>query len=162
MTLINRTKPFLMALCLGSVLFSTTASADYRLTAFSDTLAFEALLVEDGRSAGKIFELVGSYDLDYFEANNLCVTEILLEDYAAAISACSAALEKSVLSRELSSENKNRALASIHSNLGVAKALNGDSSGANGEFEMALTLNALDRNASTNYELISTNLIAEI
>ena len=52
------------------------------------------------------------------------------------------------------------ALASIYSNLAVAKVMTGDAAGANVDLEMALSLNEKDGNASINYDLISTNLIA--
>jgi hypothetical protein len=90
----------------------------------------------------------------------LCVAQILFEEYDAAIASCSSAIAKSKFSSELTFGNEKVALASIYSNLAVAKVMAGDGAGANVDLEMALSLNQKDSNASINYDLISTNLIA--
>jgi len=150
----------LLALTLASSFATSGALADYRLTAFSDTVGFQALLEKDLTEAEITFASRSLKNMDYFEANNLCVAQILLEEYDAAITSCSSALTKSESSSELTFRNEKMALASIYSNLAVAKVMTGDAAGANVDLEMALSLNEKDGNASINYDLISTNLIA--
>lgn len=156
----SHTKLALLALTLTSSFATSGALADYRLTAFSDTAGFQALVKEDLTMAKATFSSRSLKRMDYFEANNLCVAQILLEEYDAAITSCSSALEKSKFSSELSFRNEKVALASVYSNMAVAKAMSGDTAGANVDLEMALSLNEKDGNASINYDLISTNLVA--
>ncbi len=156
----SRSKLALLALTLSSSFATSGALADYRLTAFSDTPGFLALVREDLEKAEATFASRSLKNMDYFEANNLCVSQILFEEYDAAITSCSSALEKAGFSSELTFENEKLALASIYSNLAVAKAMAGDTAGASLDLETALSLNEKDGNASMNYNLISTNLVA--
>ena len=156
----SHSKLALLALTLASSFATSGALADYRLTAFSDTLGFQALLKKDLTEAKTTFASRSLENMDYFEANNLCVAQILLEEYDAAITSCSTALEKSKFSVELSFGKEKVALAAVYSNMAVAKVMSGDTAGANVDLEMALSLNEKDGNASINYDLISTNLIA--
>lgn len=150
----------LLALTLASTFATSGAFADYRLTAFSDTAGFKALVDKDVAQAKSVFASRSLKRMDYFEANNLCVAQILLEEFDAAITSCASALEKAKDSSELTIRNEKIALASVYSNLAVAKVMIGDTAGANIDLEMALSLNQRDGNASINYDLISTNLIA--
>ena len=160
MKIISHTKLALIALTLTSSFATSGALADYRLTAFSDTPGFRALVNEDLPAAKSIFASRSLQKMDYFEANNLCVAQILLEEFEAAIVSCSSAIEKAESSSELTIKNEKVALASVYSNLAVAKAITGDTAGASVDLEMALSLNQKDGNASINYGLISTNLLA--
>ena len=86
-----------------------------------------------------------------------------MEDFNAAITNCQVAIEKSGKSRDIGFSNKRKALASIHSNLAVAKALSGDVEGAQHELQMALSLNSRDTNVKLNIEwLESSNLVARL
>ena len=149
-----------LALTIVSSFTTTGAFADYHLTAFSDTLGFKELLAEDIAAAEATFGRRKIERMDYFEANNLCVAQILMEEFETAISSCSTALEKAEFSSELSVKDEKIALAAIYSNLAVAKVMSGDAAGANVDLETALSLNQKDSNASMNYDLISTNLVA--
>jgi|TARA_B110000305_G_scaffold236870_1_gene299062 hypothetical protein len=160
MKYLSHSKLALLALTLASSFATSGALADYRLTAFSDTAGFQALVKEDLAKAKSIFASRSLKNMDYFETNNLCVAQILFEEYDAAIASCSSAIAKSKFSSELTFGNEKVALASIYSNLAVAKVMAGDGAGANVDLEMALSLNQKDSNASINYDLISTNLIA--
>lgn len=160
MKYVSHTKLALAALALASSFATSGALADYRLTAFSDTVGFKALVDEDLAAAKSAFASRSLKRMDYFEANNLCVAQILLEEFESAITSCSSALEKAETSSELTIRNEKVALASVYSNLAVAKAITGDTAGASSDLEMALSLNQKDGNASLNYDLISTNLIA--
>ena len=101
--------------------------------------------------------------LDFLELNNFCVLGVLVEDFSAAIESCEAAIKLSAKSREIGFFSKKKVLASIHSNLAVAKALSGDAEGAENELQMAITLNSRDGNVKMNIEwLESSNLIASL
>ena len=156
----SHSKLTLVAITLASSLTTTSAFADYHLTAFSNTLGFKALISEDISATEATFASRSIKNMDYFEANNLCVAQIILEDFDSAIASCSSALDKAGFSSELTIEKEKIALAAIYSNLAVAKAMIGDTAGANVDLEMALTLNKRDDNANINYNLISTNLLA--
>jgi len=156
----TRSRIVALALTLSSTFAATSAFADYHVTAFSDTAGFRALLSEDAAAAKAAFASRRIERMDYFEANNLCVSQILTEEFEAAITSCSSAIDKMEFSSELSVEDEKVALAAIHSNLAVAKAMSGDVAGASIDLEIALSLNAKDGNASMNYDLLSTNLIA--
>lgn len=149
-----------LALTLASTFATTGAFADYRVSAFSDTIGFRALLNNDRALVESLFASKNVERMDYFEANNLCVAQILLEEYEDAISSCSSALEKSEYSSELTVEGEKIARAAIYSNMAIAKVMSGDTAGANIDLETALSLNKKDGNANMNYDLISTTLVA--
>ena len=92
----SHSKLALLALTLASSFATSGALADYRLTAFSDTVGFQALRKRRPCEKRKsTFASRSLKNMDYFEANNLCVAQILLEEYDAAIASCSSALAKS-------------------------------------------------------------------
>ena len=109
----SHSKLALLALTLASSFATSGALADYRLTAFSDTVGFQALLKKDLTEAETTFASRSLKNMDYFEANNLCVAQILLEEYDAAITSCSTALEKSKFSVELSFGKEKVALGGV-------------------------------------------------
>lgn len=94
--------------------------------------------------------------LDFVEANNLCVTQILAKEYSAAESACAMALEKIDYDYSLGLIAKKAARASIYSNLAVALAMNGNMPAASTALEKALALNSRDANAVANYSLVNS------
>ncbi len=149
-----------LALTLTYTVAPTGAFADYHLTAFSDTLGFKGLLAEDVAAAEATFGRRKIERMDYFEANNVCVAQILMEGFEAAISSCSSALEKAEFSSELTVEDEKIALAATYSNLAVARVMSGDAAGANIDLDTALSLNWRDVNASMNYDRISSTLVA--
>ena len=154
----TKTRIALAALGLGSMLVAGTASADYRVTAFGDAVAYKALIAKDVASAKSAFYTADLTKLDFVAANNLCVTQILAKELMAAIESCSLALEKAEGSVDMSATTEKSAKASIYSNLAVAKAMSGDLSGASLDLEKALMLNSRDRNAVSNYNLISSTV----
>ncbi len=155
MKLFSTSKLTLAAAGLASLLMAGTASADYRVTAFGHTTEYSALLSKDVESAKSIFSNRELSKLDFVAANNLCVTQILAEEFSAAISSCATALEKVEAELGIGVATEKTAKASILSNLAVAKAMSGDVTGASSDLERALLLNARDRNAMSNYNLIS-------
>jgi hypothetical protein len=158
MKLLSKSRIAIAALGLGSLFISATASADYRVTAFGDAVAYQALIAKDVASAKSAFYTADMSKLDFIAANNLCVTQILAKELDAAIESCSLALSKAEADYELSTMSAKSAKASIYSNMAVAKAMSGDMLGASGDLEKALLLNSRDRNAVSNYNLISSTL----
>lgn len=138
-------------IALASLLTANTALAEYRVTAFGYTLGFSDLIQTDLEAIEATFGEKSLSGLDYSEANNLCVAQILLKDFEAAVESCEAAVTKADKAFEISSRDINTVKASIYSNMGVAKALAGNDTEASKDLELALKFNARDRNANTNY-----------
>lgn len=143
-----------------SLAASLPAVAEYRLTAFGETLGYSALVAKDAEAANEVFDSRNTYSMDFLEVNNLCLSKILIEDFPAAILNCEAALEKAESSLAFTTSAKEGALASIYSNLAVAKALSGDMESAATDLRAALELNGRDANALANSRYIASNLIA--
>ena len=134
----------------------TNATEEYRLSAFADVLGYAQIKANDVIEAKDFMATKIKKKPDFLELNNFCVLGVLVADFSAAI-------ERSAQSREIGFSSKKKALASIHSNLAIAKALSGDLEGAEYELEVALTLNSRDTNVKINIEWLETsNLIASI
>ena len=147
----------------GSFAAFTNATEEYRLSAFADVLGYAQIIANDVIEAKTFMATKIKKKPDFLELNNFCVLGVLVEDFSAAIESCEAAIEMSAQSREIGFSSKKKALASIHSNLAIAKALSGDLEGAEYELEVALTLNSRDTNVKINIEWLETsNLIASI
>lgn len=154
-------RPFIVLIfSIASAFAAGAASADYRVTAFGDTKAYTALIGGDVSGAQANFIAARPSSLDFAEANNLCVTEILSKDYVAAIEACEIALDKIKYDPYITATSRKSAKASIYSNLAVATAMLGDFSAASSFLEISLSFNASDENALINYDLISASLVA--
>ena len=96
---------------------------EYRLSAFADVLGYAQIKANDIIEAKDFMATKIKKKPDFLELNNFCVLGVLVEDFSAAIESCEAAIEMSAQSRELGFSSKKKALASIHSNLAIAKAL---------------------------------------
>ena len=141
----------------------TNASEEYRLSAFADVLGYAQIQAKEVIEAKEFMSYRTKKKGDFLELNNLCVLGVLVEDFSAAIESCETALEISDRSRGIGFSSKKKALASIHSNLAVAKALNGDLEGAEYELEVALSLNSRDANIKVNIQwLENSNLVAAL
>lgn len=154
----------LFAVAVLSIAATSSALAEYRLTAFGNTIGYRSLLSADVKAIESTFAGINLSGLDHFEANNLCVAQILLNDFDEAISSCEAALVKAGKSFSTRPMAINSATASIYSNMAVAKALSGDKSSAVDAIEAALSYQSGDKNINTNYSQISstTSLTASI
>ncbi len=149
-------KPALIGVAsLLMILGAGSASADYRITAFGDAIAYRALLTRDAEAAISALGSRNSAILKFDEINNLCVAYILDANYSAAIASCERALLKLERELKLTMNAEKSAKASIYSNMAVAKALAGDLTGASEDLQQALSFNGRDRNALENLELIS-------
>ena len=141
----------------------TSATEEYRLSAFADVLGYAQIKSNDVIEAKDFIATKMKRKPDFLELNNFCVLGVLVEDFSSAIESCEAAIEMSDKSREVGFSSKKKAMASIHSNLAIAKALSGDLEGAEYELQVALTLNSRDTNVKMNIEwLESSNLIASL
>ena len=133
----------------------TNATEEYRLSAFADVLGYAQIKANDVIEAKDFMATKIKKKPDFLELNNFCVLGVLVEDFSAAIESCEAAIEMSDKTRKIGFSSKKKALASIHSNLAIAKALSGDLQGAEYELQMALTLNSRDSNVKMNIESVS-------
>lgn len=147
-----------------SILSTSSALAEYRLTAFGHTMGFAGLVQADLERIESTFKDRNIDKLDHFEANNLCVAQILLKDLDQAIASCTAAADKADGAFALGPDVLNSAKATIYSNMAVAKAMNGDKISAIKDLEIAKSFNAKDRNVSSNYNQLAPteNLTASI
>ncbi|MFT4888728.1 MAG: tetratricopeptide (TPR) repeat protein [Pseudohongiellaceae bacterium] len=147
-----------------SITAASSALAEYRLTAFGNTIGYRSLISADVESIESTFGRISLSGLDHFEANNLCVAHILLKDFNQAISTCNAAIEKTKKAYSTSPMAINSATASIYSNMAIAKAMSGDKISAIQDLELALSFNRQDKNVNTNYNQLSSiaNLTAAL
>lgn len=150
-----------ISVALLSLFVSNIAIAEYKLTAFGDSTAYASLINQDVDGARAKLRFISMQEMDFADANNLCVAEVLEKDFAAAVAACELALERVELEPYISLLSESLAKASIYSNLAVAKALAGDLSAASSYLELSLSLNDEDANALSNYDLISASLVAQ-
>lgn len=141
---------------LASLLAANTALAEYRVTAFGHTMGYEDLIKADSDAVESTFAGKSLSGLDYSEANNLCVAQILLKDFDAAIASCEAAVTKAERAFDINVADIDSVKASIYSNMAVAKALGGKQAEASKDLELALEFNSRDKNANTNYLQLST------
>lgn len=143
---------------------ASSAQAEYRLTAFGDTIGYRSLISADVENIETTFGGMSLSRLDYFEANNLCVAQILLKDFDEAISTCTAAISKTERVFAINPAATNSATASIYSNMAVAKAMSGDKISAIKDLELAFSFNRKDKNMKANYDQLapSANLTAAL
>ena len=137
----------------------SSASDEYRLSAFADVSGYAQIKSNNIEEAKEFIVARSGKKMDFLELNNLCVLDLLVEDFSSAVGICEAALSKSNSTRGIGFAAKKKVAASIHSNLAVAKALSGDLEGAKIELEMALSLNSLDSNAKANLEWLASSVL---
>ena len=159
----NRTlasRALIATFCFLVSIVPSIAAAEYRVTAFGDSTGFDALLQGDEEAAKAQMSVANLAELNFAEANNLCVAEILGKDFESAMSACLVSLDKIKFASDVSPMSAKSAKASIYSNLAVAKALAGDLKGASTALEVALVYKSTDSNALNNFDLVSASLMA--
>ena len=141
--------------------FSSVSSAgdEYRLSAFADVSGYAQIKSNNIEEAKEFIVARSGKKMDFLELNNLCVLELLVKDFSSAVESCETALIKSTSTRAIGFGAKKKVAASIHSNLAVGKALNGDLEGAKIELEMALSLNSFDKNAKANLEWLASSVL---
>jgi tetratricopeptide (TPR) repeat protein len=144
---------------------STTALAEYRLTAFGGAPGFKQIMAEDYASASERLKW-RSYDSHrYARYANLCVSQAMSSELEAALADCDRAV--SVAPADLSAGlsptyyRRSSVLTHLYSNRGVVRALNGDRFGAREDFERALELDDTNVNAQTNLNHVSSNGLAQ-
>ena len=141
--------------------FSSVSSAgdEYRLSAFADVSGYAQIKSNNIEEAKEFIVARSGKKMDFLELNNLCVLELLVKDFSSAVESCETALTRSTNTRAIGFGAKKKVAASIHSNLAVGKALNGDLEGAKIELEMALSLNSFDKNAKANLEWLASSVL---
>ncbi len=153
----SKTRVLIAAAGFLSVMAASSASAEYRVTVFGHTAGYSDLLSKDAATAASYLKKRSASKMNYLELNNLCVTEILLKEFEAAVASCGSALSKASTSYDLSVRVEKTVKASIYSNMAVAKAMSGDVISAKVDLETALSLNARDKNANSNYGVIAAS-----
>lgn len=138
------------------------SASDFRLTAFKGALGFSELTKGEAKIAHDMLSARSLTRSDYSELNNLCVSEIILGDFASAIETCELALNEKDKARDLGFSQKKKITASILSNLAVAKALGGDLVGAQLDLETSLSLNRKDKSAISNFDWLNSDLLASL
>ena len=138
------------------------SASDFRLTAFKGVLGFSELTKGEAKIAHDMLSARSLTRSDYSELNNLCVSEIILEDFASAIETCELALNEKDKARDLGFSQKKKITASILSNLAVAKALGGDLVGAQLDLETSLSLNRKNKSAISNFDWLNSDLLVSL
>lgn len=151
-----------ISLALVSVaLFASSATyAGYRVTPFDDGRGYRAIVSGNAQDAVNYFQNRNTNRMDFEDLNNFCVSQILVNQVRDAIPICEAALEKLSSDSSVGMLQRRKASALIHSNLGVARAQNGDLVGANIDFETALTFDSRHEYATINIEEVRLNMVA--
>jgi len=147
-------------ICFGitSVGINQTTQAEYYVAAFDHGAAFTQLMDRDSETAKTRLSEDMSLSPDYADTNNLCVNQILTNEYSKAIDSCQKALEKV--------PDSNRHTIRIHrsqvqANLAVAKAMAGDRAGAIVDLEKSLSIYGRNKNATKNYEFLTAYALAD-
>lgn len=135
---------------------SEVSLAEYYVSAFDHGDAFEQLMERNSVSANQVLSNSTLASTNYADQNNLCVSQILSTEYTSAINSCEKALSN-VTSRNIHDMRKQKSV--ISTNLAVAKALEGDRTGAIADLRNSMELYGRNKNASKNYDrLISFEL----
>lgn len=156
----NKTKTILFACAMTA---SAVVSAEIKVSAFAEARGFDALMNGDLERANRVLPEYRLRDLNYADANNLCVLQILKNKDAQAVKACRVALTK-ISSTSMSRSARRKLQAEIYTNLGAAQMLGGDYASAQSSLEKALDLSkTADRvasNAAVNQEVLRSRLLA--
>ena len=133
-------------ICILGVLGISNASAQLSVTALPGAPVYEASITGNAMTATQIRRRVRVHDMSIAEANNYCVSNLLVKKYHEAVIACEAALIK-VDDREirLGGRRRKEAKAAILANLSVGELLSGDVSAARKYADRASSLNSGDR-----------------
>jgi hypothetical protein len=141
----------------------TGVSADVRVAAFSEGRGFHSLMSGDLELAQKALPKHGLRNLDYADANNLCVLQILQENEAAAVQTCRKALNK-VEETTMKRTAMKKVKAEIYANLAAAEMLGGHYPEAQRSLDKALSLSKTPAkavsNAAENQRALRSRLLA--
>ena len=104
----------------------SSASDEYRLSAFADVSGYAQIKSNNIEEAKEFIVARSGKKMDFLELNNLCVLELLVEDFSSAIEICETALGKSTSTRGIGFGVKKKVEASIHST-SIENSVNFDS-----------------------------------
>jgi len=121
----------------GFLFGSMEALAEYKVTAFSDAVGYKNLIKGGGPTAFETITGKKKGRMDFMDLNNLCVALIMSNRAPEAVKTCEMASRKLKTLKYNSGWGYRRASADVYSNLGVAKALSGDFTGASSDLEKA-------------------------
>ena len=133
-------------ICILGAMGISNASAQLSVTALAGAPVYESPITGTAMTASQIRRGVRVQDMSIAEANNYCVSNLLVKKYHEAVKACETALIK-VDDEEirLGGRRRKEAKASILANLSVGELLSGDISAARKYADRASSLDSRDR-----------------
>ena len=134
-------------ICILGIMGISNASAQLSVTALPGAPVYESpITTGNAMTATQIRRGVRVHDMSIAEANNYCVSNLLVKKYQEAVIACEAALNK-VDDQEirLGGRRRKEVKASILANLSVGELLSGDISAARKYADRANSLDSGDR-----------------
>ncbi len=145
----------------GVLLFSTSATADYKVSAYKDAPGYRQIMAADYAAASQATVRTGSVTSKFAVTSNRCVAEVQLGDLDAALSSCNGALGEYKAYRTFSylPGNRREEKASLLSNRGVVLALQGQMTAAEADFIQALKFNPEHANAAENLEYVRSKQV---
>ena len=125
---------------------ASNASAQLSVTALAGAPVYESPITASAITAAQIRRGVRVQDMTVAEANNYCVSILLVKKYGEAVKACEAALDKvDDQKTRLGGRRRKEAKASILANLSLGELLSGDISAARKYADRASSLDSEDR-----------------
>jgi len=145
----------------GAMLFSVSATADYKISAYENTPGFKQIMAADYAAATQATIRVGLATSRFAVTSNRCVAHMQLGNLDAALSSCNSALGEYNAYQTFSylPGNQRRDKASLLSNRGVVLALKGQMAEAEADFIQALGLNPEHENAAENLEYVRSKMV---
>ena len=138
-------------ICILLAMGASNASAQLSVTALAGAPIYEPPITGNAMDASRIRRGISVQDMTFAEANNYCVSNLLVKDYVEALRACEAALNKfDNEEARLGGRRRRESKASILSNLSVGELLSGDISAAREYADRAKSLNSGDRSLRNN------------
>jgi len=138
------------------------AAAEYQLTIFPEGKGYQSIQRGNAREILADFEYGRLRPRDFLDLNNICVSQILANRLENAILSCRKAVEQVPGSRTVAKLSKRKALATIYSNLAVARAKSGDLQGALNDLGVALNSYSPNSSAKINMDQITSMLVADL
>ena len=128
------------------IMGASNASAQLSVTALAGAPVYESPITASAITAAQIRRGVRVQDMTVAEANNYCVSILLVKKYGEAVKACEAALDKvDDQKTRLGGRRRKEAKASILANLSLGELLSGDISAARKYADRASSLDSGDR-----------------
>jgi len=133
-----------------ALLSASAAQAEYRVSAFKNAPAFEALMEGDYQAASLDASSLRYQSTGFAVDANRCVSLLMVESLSDALKSCNRALRQLPDQSSLSLEARRANESAVLSNRGVVLAMQGDLVAAEEDFARALILDDSNANAATN------------